>query len=102
MAQPSQAAAVSNPVGFVFISSPGALCLGNSVSLDRVARQGVLCLYLPMSAKTYRKKLVAWSERRKKIVSLRDDSELTFDEIAKIYNVTRQRVLQLYQAEKAT
>ena len=75
--------------------------LVNKVSLDKVACQGVLWLYLLMSAKTYRKKLAAWSERRKKIVSLRDDSDLTFDEIAKIYNVTRQRVLQLYQAEKA-
>jgi DNA-directed RNA polymerase specialized sigma subunit len=50
-----------------------------------------------MADKDYQKKLKAWRERRKKIVSLRDDSNLTFDEIAKIYDVSRQRILQIYK-----
>jgi len=54
-----------------------------------------------MADKDYQRKLKVWSERRKKIVSLRDDSNLTFDEIAKIYSVSRQRILQIYKSEAA-
>ncbi len=54
-----------------------------------------------MSDKDYKRKLEVWRERRKNIVSLRDDSKLTFDEIAKIYSVSRQRILQIYKSEAA-
>ena len=54
-----------------------------------------------MADEKYKQKLEAWRERRKKIVSLRDDSKLTFEQIGKIYDVSRQRIRQIYEYEVA-
>jgi DNA-directed RNA polymerase specialized sigma subunit len=49
-------------------------------------------------ANRYEKDMKRWAERRQKIVKLRD-SGMTFTDIGKRFDMSRQRVAQIYKAE---
>ena len=52
-----------------------------------------------MEKPNYKKQMKRWAKRRQKIVELRD-SGMTFTDIGERFDMSRQRVAQLYRQEK--
>ena len=60
--------------------------------------QGAICNNFTMN--THKENMKEWRERRETIIRLKDAEGVSFVKIAKMYGITRQRVMQIYQDGK--